>query len=284
MTVPIASVVPTPYRVSTITCNGNVGTTIHIDDFFQHVIIHDLPDEEEGFVYAEIHGDRRKGIHPNKKKREKQVTSGTPTKCFDNQVTIVYRMPSGYMPNVKLFRNGNLQMTGIRTVEDGHRMIQIMTQEIKRIYENITKTIIVGENIQLLKGDNFTIRMINTDFSVPYKIRRKDLHKLLISSQYNNVCDFQPGTYPGVKLQYFWNDTCSHDGRCLCTVPCFGKGRGIGNGDCKKVTVSVFESGKILITGANEFHQVEEAYAYICNILTTEVEQLRKPEFLIEKK
>jgi hypothetical protein len=142
----------------------------------------------------------------------------------------------------------------------------------------------VNGDINTLKADQFTIRMINTDFSVPYRIRRKDLHKLLISSEYNNVCDFQPGTYPGVKLQYFWNDTCSHDGRCMCTVPCFGKGRGEGNGDCKKVTVSVFESGKILITGANAFHQVDEAYAYICDILVAEVEKLKKPEFQVVSK
>lgn len=275
LSVPIMteSIAATKYRVSTITCNGTVGTTIEIGLFFENI-----PMEEDhskvGFLFAELQGDRRRGIHPNKKKQNKQPGGNV----FDNQVTVVYRMPAGYMPNIKLFRNGNLQMTGIRTVEDGHYMIDKMVSEISRIYTDVSKNILKGDaTIDNLSGGNFKIRMINTDFSVPYRIRRKDLHKLLISNEYNNVCDFQPGTYPGVKLQYFWNENCSHEGRCLCTVPCFGKGNGRGNGDCKKVTVSVFESGKILITGANAFYQVDEAYDYICHILTTEIEKLRKP-------
>ncbi len=263
---------PTPYRVSTITCNGTVGTTIHIADFFEHVRMVDLETtDDSGFVFADLQGDRRKGLHPNKKKRVRPEGS----KCFDNQVTVVYRVAAGYMPNVKLFRNGNIQMTGIRSIQDGNMMISKMVEEILYIYDNKATTIISG-NIEQLHGGDFTIRMINSDFAVPYRIRRKDLHKMLISSEYNNVCDFQPGTYPGVKLQYFWNDTCSLNGRCNCTVPCFGKGHGNGNGDCKKVTVSVFESGKILITGANAFNQVDEAYGYICNILKKEHERLRK--------
>lgn len=267
-----ANIEPTPYRVSTITCNGTVGTTIKIADFFEHVRMVELETSDQvGFVFADLQGDRRKGLHPNKKKRVKPEGS----KCFDNQVTVIYRIAAGYMPNIKLFRNGNIQMTGIRSIQDGTAMIQRMVEEIRYIYAHKSPEIVSG-NYEHLNGGDFTIRMINSDFAVPFRIRRKDLHKMLISHEYNNVCDFQPGTYPGVKLQYFWNDTCSTHGRCNCTVPCFGKGNGKGNGDCKKVTVSVFESGKILITGANAFHQVDEAYGYICNILKKEHERLRK--------
>lgn len=74
------------------------------------------------------------------------------------------------MPNVKLFRNGNIQMTGIRTVEDGKYIIDRMVEEVLRISKaggttivgDETKTIV--EDVNTLQGRDFTIRMINSDF------------------------------------------------------------------------------------------------------------------------
>jgi TATA-box binding protein (TBP) (component of TFIID and TFIIIB) len=45
---------------------------------------------------------------------------------------------------------------------------------------------------------------------------------------------------------------------------------------CKKVTVSIFESGKILITGATNFEQINEAYDYICKVLKEHASIIRK--------
>jgi hypothetical protein len=123
--------------------------------------------------------------------------------------------------------------------------------------------------------------MINSDFGVPFKIRRKNLHHLLISDVYNNACSFQPLTYPGVKLQYFWNKmNPQKNGVCNCTNICYGKGGGNGNGDCKKVTVSIFDSGKILITGANAFDQVDNAYSYICKVISDNKRELKKIQLI----
>ena len=124
----------------------------------------------------------------------------------------------------------------------------------------------------------FAIRMINCDFALPYKIRRKKLHELLISAKYNNACSFQPVDYPGVKLQYYWNNDIKFacNGRCLCEIQCLGKGTGCGLNQCKKVTVSVFDSGKILITGANTFEQVNSAYEYINKVFKENEKQIKK--------
>lgn len=164
-------------------------------------------------------------------------------------------------------------MTGIRNPEDGHKMVDIIANEVRRIAEG---GVPVVENITDIKPGDFKIRMINCDFGFPIKIRRKNLHILIINT-YQNVCSFQPLTYPGVKLQYFWNAANKNkDGICHCEKPCFGKGDGLADGDCKKVTVAVFDSGKTLITGANTFDQVNDAYAYICNIVKDNTWEVQK--------
>lgn len=250
---------PTPYRVSTITCNATVSTTVKLPVFFKHVRIH--PDT---IVYSEF-GRESKGVPV----RKRPVAPVEGKKSFDNQVTVILRMKDGYYPNVKLFRNGSIQMTGVRTEADGHVVVDQIVREVRRIAQEHDPDI-VGD-IHELKGDKFAIRMINSDFGFPFKIRRKNLHQLLISPMYQNACSFQPLTYPGVKLQYYWNQQ-NKGGVCKCENACYGTGKG----ECKKVTVSIFDSGKVLITGANSFDQVNEAYGYICNVVRSNMQEVVK--------
>ncbi len=263
---------PTPYIVSTITCNGSVGTAVTSSILFDHIGIKDDDNESRGMIYCEYQG-KKKGANPNEKKKKKLSPTSTETR-FDNQVTVIFRMGPRYAPNIKIFRNGNLHMTGVKKPEDAEFITNILIEEILRI-SKIDATIVA--KLEELSGHPIIIRMINTNFSVPYLIRRKDLHKMLISPQYGNLCDFQPGSYPGVKLKYFWNsDENTVRGICACTTLCEGKGCGEGNGQCKKVTVSIFESGNILITGANQFVQVDDAYKYICEVLKDNNDRIRK--------
>jgi TATA-box binding protein (TBP) (component of TFIID and TFIIIB) len=44
---------------------------------------------------------------------------------------------------------------------------------------------------------------------------------------------------------------------------CNGKGNGDGDGKCKKVTIAVFKSGKIIITGGQNKSQLEDSYEFI---------------------
>jgi len=180
-----------------------------------------------------------------------------------------------YYPNIKLFRNGSIQMTGIRTPQDGEYIASVVAEEINNIRE--TTVSIVDAAAERVRASDFKIRMINCDFGVAFKIRRKKLHQLLIAPPYNNACSFQPVDYPGVKLQYYWNTRRENlYGNCTCDTHCFGKGTGDGQGQCKKVTVSIFDSGKILITGANTFDQVNAAYKYICDLIHEHQDSMKK--------
>lgn len=262
----------TPYRVSTITANGHIGCSINQELFFNNVPIVSPSGDEKGFIWVEWGSNQTKGVYPKKRRK-------TERKIFDNQITVIYRLREGYMPNVKLFRNGNIQMTGIRTIEDGKYIVDKIADEIKNIIK--TQNVKIVEDIDTIKARDFTIRMINSDFSVNYKIRRRELHRYLMD-MHDNKCSYQPETYPGVKLQYFWNSKNKNiAGNCHCEKMCFGKGTGQELGSCKKVTISIFQSGKVLITGATSFEQVNDAYAYITKILSEQINkfQLQVPSF-----
>jgi TATA-box binding protein (TBP) (component of TFIID and TFIIIB) len=192
------------------------------------------------------------------------------------------------MPNVKIFKNGNIQLTGIKNVNDTEVIVNHIIYNINNIYENITKDIINNrcENYKLnLKYQNFKIRMINSDFKVycdselknGFGLKRREIHKLFISDLYNNKCSFQPGIYQGVKLEYFWNKCNSNkNGLCTCPKKCYGKGKGEKINECKKVTGALFESGSILITGGVSFEQVDETYKYICEFLKKHKDSIKK--------
>ena len=251
---------PTAYRVSTITCNATVSTQVALPIFFEHVLI-----DPKVIMWSEF-GQRTKGTHTKKRGEPREGK-----KSFDNQVTVILYMGEGYYPNIKIFRNGSIQMTGIRTEHDGRKAVAMVADEIHRIATEANAAVV--QDLQALRGTDFKIRMINCDFGFPFKIRRKNLHQLLISDRYRNSCSFQPLTYPGVKLQYFWSAMHTNArGICECTQPCYGSGQG----ECKKVTVSVFDSGKILITGANSFEQVNAAYKYICDVIKDNGYELMK--------
>ena len=278
------------YRVSTITCNADIGNNINMDlsILFDNI---NIKENDQSFIWIQYLKEgysNSKGIYPKKKRKSKK--NSTKKNRFDNQVTVIYKICENYMPNVKIFKNGNIQLTGIRKFDDTVIIVNKIIDEIKKIYNENNKILLKTDDIDRINFSNFKVRMINTDFKVfinkelteNYHIRRKELHKLLINDEYKNKCSFQPGIYQGVKLEFFWNITNKlNDGLCHCDLHCFGKGTGCEINNCKKVTVAIFESGSILITGGISFNQIDDTYKYICDILIKHESIIRKPNLLL---
>tara|TARA_B110000858_G_scaffold84693_2_gene97987 strand:+ start:591 stop:1448 length:858 start_codon:yes stop_codon:yes gene_type:complete len=278
----------TPYKVSTITCNANIGDDIHIDlsILYEHI----TPNNDDyNIIWIQNLRDNSqftKGIYPkkirNSKKKNKKKNR------FDNQITIIFKINNIYMPNVKIFKNGNIQLTGIKNIKDTEFIAKHIIEKIKDIYNSIDKNIDKNNNLDFIKTltyINFKIRMINTDFKTftdvnlknKFVIRRKELHNILISDKYENKSSFQPGIYQGVKLEYYYN--VNDNGKCICDFHSFNK-KNI-NINCKKVTIAIFESGSVLITGGINFEQVEKAYKYITTVIKDNAEIIYKPELTI---
>jgi TATA-box binding protein (TBP) (component of TFIID and TFIIIB) len=278
----------TDYKVSTITCNANIGNDIDID--LSILYDHITPNEDNNnIIWIQNLRDNSqftKGTYPKKIRKSKKKNKKK--NRFDNQITIIFKVNINYMPNIKIFKNGNIQLTGIKDTKDTEYIAYHIIDKIKYIYNNIDKNIDKKNNEEFINSvqySNFKIRMINTDFKTytddkfknKFIIRRKELHNILISNKYDNKSSFQPGIYQGVKLEYYYNK--NNDGKCICEFHSFNKKN--TNTDCKKVTIAIFESGSILITGGINFEQVKKAYEYITSIIKDNAETIYKPQLNI---
>lgn len=271
---------PSPYKISTITATGGVNTEVNLDLLYEHITIVDDVDGSNGFLYIEF-GKKKSDTYyrgTNKKykvSRRKKVES----KRFDNQATVILRYSENnvmYMVNMKIFKNGNVQITGLKFIEQGRRVVGILIDELKRIY-NINNSIV--NNVDGLSNVKYCIRLINSDFRVGFEIKRDKLYRLL-QTDYHIRSSYEPCIYPGVKVQYYWNTMkAMQNGCCMCPNMCHGKGSGENMNDCKKITIAVFQSGCIIITGAQSLVQIDDAYDFICNVINDNIHDLKKIAF-----
>jgi TATA-box binding protein (TBP) (component of TFIID and TFIIIB) len=63
----------------------------------------------------------------------------------------------------------------------------------------------------------------------------------------------------------------------MCPKFCNGQGDGKAVGQCKKITIAAFQTGSIIITGARNRAQLDEAYTFINNVLQRHSEVVTKP-------
>ncbi len=182
---------------------------------------------------------------------------------FFNQATLVIRReiaPLNWKEiNIKLFRNGGVQMTGVRSEEMSWDAIRWLTNHIQR--HCTAKPVFEGE----LNLHKMQTQLVNTDFSIGAKIRRDTLYKVL-SERYHLTVSYEPSIYQGVKTKYFYNaqrPAGCPAGLCPCEKLCKGTGDGSALGQCKKITISPFQTGQIIITGARTMEQIDEAYEFM---------------------
>lgn len=272
---------PTPYKVSTITATGSVNTCICLDSLFNHIEISELKDN--GIIYVEYGNKKTDTVQRGYLKRPiEEYDNGR--KRFDNQVTIVYKETDEVRKNTitintKVFKNGNIQMTGIRFVDQGSVMIDRLIGIIKHIHKKNDDKIV--ENADILQNVNYRIRLINCDFRTGIEIKRDALYSIMLR-QYPTTVTYEPCIYPGVKIQYWWNDQNYKDnGACYCDNKCDGKGCGSGDGNCKKITIAVFQSGCVIITGGQTMKQIDDAYDFITSCLGRHLEAVQKIELPI---
>ena len=196
---------------------------------------------------------------------------------FFNQTTVIVQLDKDKKVNVKIFSNGNIQMTGLKSEKDGIVVCNTLKKELLNtsgLIDNEIKYAIPFKKELIIKDIN--IVLINSDYFCGYKIKRDVLHKIIVTN-YKLFSSYEPCIYPGVNTKFFWNKSnVLQDGICKCTKKCLGKGSGDGDGDCKKITVSVFQSGNVIITGARNIEQINDAYNFINNIFESNYQVLKK--------
>lgn len=281
---------------------------------------------------------------------------------FFNQATLLVKLNPLKKINVKIFSNGKIQMTGVKTKKDGmealeyilnkiintegkiplsklfpRELLLMLMDELKidkyipseyitdmkkilndkelkidKLVEKITLKLFFtdddyilkylnideivkkllekynGEDIMIyshsiedkkkIKITDINIVNIVSDFNTNFKIKREILYNI-IRNKYQIVSRFDPCIYPGVKNKFYYNNEYldkEYPGKCYCKGKCIGKGNGNGEGDCKKITISIFQSGSILITGAKKVDDIQYIRKFIINMIKENYNLIKK--------
>lgn len=259
----------TPYKISTITATASANSAIDIKLLYLHcdvnnntsvIVRAEYIDDDKNPVSRGIERPRKKRVNATTKKRHR----------FDNQATFLVK-PKGYIINTKVFKNGNIQMTGVKAHEDGVACVEAIVDSLKSL---CASGISVAETPAQMECVNYRICMINSDFRVPFKIHNNALQTYL-NEESDIISIYEPCIYPGVKILFYWNPTkpCA-DGVCRCVPHCTRK-----SGTCKKITIAVFQSGSVIITGATTIPMLNDAYAYISTSLLKNCKSFMSREF-----
>ena len=129
-------------------------------------------------------------------------------------------------------------------------------------------------NTQKLKLTNTKIELINSDFCVNFIINNTKLHQI-IKNKYKIFSSYEPNDYPGVKNKFCWNENKidqPNQGICTCTPNCVERGK---KSICVQITISVFQSGSIIITGSKNIKQIRDAYNFITKILNDNYDEIK---------
>ena len=196
-------------------------------------------------------------------------------KDFYNCATLNIVLNSNKCANVKIFKNGKIQLTGIPHPELGRKTVEVVCKFIKDLHKDksISAEILYYNTV-----------MINTCYELfpnldKIGINRHVLHKKLIND-YQLSSIFDSEGYPGVRIEYFYNkDTFNteNEGRCMCSKKCNGKGSGSGDTNCRKISIAIFQSGCAIIAGGpSNIDPIYSAYNFINKIISDNINSVIK--------
>lgn len=235
--------IPEDIKLSTITVTCAFSTNLNILNIGKFM---DL--KYDGIIYVGF-GDNShaRSLYQETKKKYKTKKNKRKTN-FYNQATIIISLKNNKTCNIKLFKNGAIQMTGCKNTTQVFDALNILCQELSKtkllLYKNkkikIIKLADEPSEINIDKISKFEIRMINSNFNTEFIVNRAILYKLLLKDHYNST--FEPCTHAGVKIKYNYKNI-------------------------HIVSIFVFENGPIIITGAKNKDHIMEAYKFIIKYL-----------------
>lgn len=116
--------------------------------------------------------------------------------------------------------------------------------------------------------------LINSDFNANFVINNTKLQKIL-NTRYHIFPSYEPNDYPGLKIKFFWHDEQTPEqrlvGKCPHKISCITKRK---KHVCIAITISVFQSGRTIITAGKTIEQIECAYAFITKVFKDNYEAM----------
>lgn len=288
----------TSVHVSTITATAHLGYPIDLDSVFPSIRI-DRDDDTTcsiQIVYAEYKDKVRGYIPPKPRSSKKNASIEVQRRCslFDHQMTLVASVPrTGSRVNAKVFVNGHVQMTGLKTIDTGQEVMDELRELIHRKPD--ASTILINPSsssssdidvIETKYDETLKVHLINCDFKIGYMVDRKRLFEKLTTC-YDVYALYEPCIYPGVRIQFFFNPIFKAQnaiGVCMCNSKCsYCRTSHSVLHKCCKSTIMVFQSGSIIISGSRSMDQVHAAHKFISSLLDRHREEF-DPNFATESR
>ncbi len=211
-----------------------------------------------------------------KQNRKKKVGKQTKKDSFYNQVTIIVKISDIKNINIKLFKNGSIQMTGCDSLDNAKQsvvnvfnllnttrhLLDFKNQEIKEITFIKTKN---NEKLSISDISDGKIVLINSVFDIGFQINRDKLYEIISNKTNESLLEIKKNdTFDKIDknsaLKYI--DDCTFDPIRHACVNIKLKH------PSKIITIFVFESGSIIIL-AKTCRQIKDAYNYINVFLLT---------------
>jgi TATA-box binding protein (TBP) (component of TFIID and TFIIIB) len=276
---PSPSFAASQLRISTMTVTGDLGVIPDLQKLYDNCTMIPYWQIGEGILKIEFAG-QKKGFCSE----DILHTTSKAKKRFFNQSSLVFRLERSNEDgsvryketNIKLFKNGGFQMTGINSEEMARAAIERLIALNHRTENGIWTT----GTPRIVKFDTC---MINSDYAIDKAIRRDRLYRVLVE-EYGLWCTYEPTIYQGVNTKFFWNSTRPADappGICVCPTPCTGEGHGYAVGQCKKITIAPFRTGKVIVTGAKFMEQLTDAYNFLNEVFRVHGDQVLR-DFVAE--
>ena len=166
--------------------------------------------------------------------------------------------------SVKVFPNGKVQIAGVNTIKSCAYIIRKVMKKLQKFNLDHKEK---QPNIT-----NLSIAMINSDFKIINSLNLIDFCKVLSEKTINkggNVATiiYQPVKYPAINLKVIIESNLEDYNKHLYVYSSKKKYK-------KTISVLIFRSGSIIITGGNNIFEYFEMYKYILNIVENNLSKI----------
>ena len=260
---------PNGISISTMCASCKLNTRLNIPNIEKYLLLN-----SDDILTVKMNKERMRTLIAikNKPKRMKKIETKTKQKDtsknhFYNQITVVVRVSQGPVKdlnevpkiNMKLFRNGSVQMSGCKSIKNINIALNKLISKLKEIKAKIEDNAIV-EKTFIEEPDNITVKdfkidMINSNYKVSMQLDRDKLYNLLLKKKVKS--SYEPCIRACVIIKY---------------VPL------VENIEQKEVSIFVFQKGNIIITGARSQSHIISSYNYMNEILLTHKDEIIKKD------
>ena len=257
---------PSGVSISTMCASGKLGTKLFISNIYKYMELN-----YDNIITVKESDEKIRTLRKKKKRKSKKVDpekKKKKTNSFFNQITVEVRVTEGGecetfekqdVINVKLFKNGSIQMSGCKKIESINIALNKLIDRLKVIKAKIENKTIVEkkfvENIDKLGIYDFKIDMINSNYAVDMTINREKLYNILLDKKIR--CRYEPCIHACVTIKYVPKED---------------------NAVEKVISIFVFEKGSIIITGAKKKSHIISSYDYVNNIIKENRNDIEKQD------